>query len=472
MTATRVAIVDDDPLVLDAWEMALRDRYQVRTFRDPLEAERHVGRERVDVALIDLQMPGRDGIELMRAMKRIQPDLEVVIMTGHGSIALAIEATRAGAHDFVLKPIEDPEALVLRIEHVLERRRLAADNAALRNAVSVLGRETVLVGDSEPMRRLRAMVSRLAESAAPVLITGESGTGKELVARALHVQGARARRPFVPVNCAAIAESLIDNELFGHERGAFTGAGTAHKGLFEAAHGGVLFLDEIGDVPAATQVRLLRTLQEGEVRPVGATTSRSVDVRVVAATNVDLVRAIEDGRFRKDLFFRLSTFQLALPPLRDRADDVLLLADRFLERAALRAATAPKRLGEAAAAALRAYPWPGNVRELGNVIEYATTLCDGDVIDVAHLPAHLFDEQAREATDGGLLDDLVYKTAKERFERRYLQELLRVAAGNLSEAARRSGVDRSNLRRLLRRHGLDTTGALSGRRTPDDDDEI
>jgi two-component system response regulator HydG len=447
---TRIAIVDDDALVLEAWRAALGDNYEVHTFRHPLEAERFFASERIDVALLDLQMPGRDGLELLRVIKRLQPEVEVVIMTGHGSIANAIEATRAGAYDFVLKPIEDPEALVLRIERVLERRRLVADNAALRAEVSALGPETTLVGESEPMLKLRAMIERLADSPAHVLVVGESGTGKELVARGLHRLGNRGRRPFVSVNCAAIAESLIDNELFGHERGAFTGALTAHKGLFEAAQGGVLFLDEIGDVPAPTQVRLLRALQDGEVRPVGSTASRTVDVRVVAATNVDLARAMDDGRFRRDLYFRLGTFVLQLPPLRERGDDVLLLARRFLQRAALRTRDREKTMADAVIAALRGHAWPGNVRELGNVIEYAVTLCDGDVIEEHHLPPTLGAGAA--APTGGLLDDLVYKTAKERFERRYLAELMRVSNGNLSDAARRSGIDRSNLRRLLRRN--------------------
>jgi len=465
---TRVVIVDDDKLVLEAWQAALGDRYEVTTFRSPIEAERFFAAERIDVALLDLQMPGKGGIELLRSIKRVQPEVEVVIMTGHGSIANAIEATRAGAHDFVLKPVEDPEALVLRIERVLERRKLAADNAALRDVVSALGPETTLIGESEPMRKLRAMIERLADSPAPVLVVGESGTGKELVARGLHQHGSRCKRSFVAVNCAAIAESLIDNELFGHERGAFTGAQTAHKGLFEAAHGGVLFLDEIGDVPLPTQVRLLRTLQDGDVRPVGATASRTVDVRVVAATNVDLARAMDDGRFRRDLYFRLSTFLLPLPPLRERGDDVLLLARRFLHRAALRTRSTEKRLSDAVVGTLRAYSWPGNVRELGNVIEYAATLCDGDVIEEEHLPHGLKGggPPARE----GLLDDLVFRTAKERFERRYLGELMKVSNGNLSEAARRSGVDRSNLRRLLRRNGFDATGAASSRDDLTDDD--
>jgi two-component system response regulator HydG len=453
---TRIAIVDDDPLLLESWRAALQDRYEVHTFRNSLDAEKFCEREPVDVALLDLQMPGRDGLELLRVIKRLQPAIEVVIVTGHGSIAVAIEATRAGALDFVTKPIDDPMAIVLRIERVLERRRLAADNAALRDVVSAHGPETTLVGTSPPMQRLNNLIERFADSPAPVLIVGESGTGKELVARALHLRSNRRDRPFVPVNCAAIAESLIDNELFGHERGAFTGAATNHKGLFEAAHGGVLFLDEIGDVPASTQVRLLRTLQEGEVRPVGSTTSRRVDVRVVAATNIDLEKAMDDGRFRRDLFFRLSTFQLALPPLRERGEDVVLLARRLFQRAALRSGVADKNLSDEVCTVLRSYPWPGNVRELGNVMEYAVTLCDGSIVETPHLPPYLFAQNAPARTEP--VDELVYRSARDRFERGYLTSLLRASGGNLSEAARRSGIDRSNLRRMMHRLGVDAQG--------------
>jgi DNA-binding NtrC family response regulator len=453
---TRVAIVDDDPLLLESWRAALGDRYDVHTFRSSVEAERFFEREQVDVALLDLQMPGRDGLELLRVIKRIQPNIEVVIVTGHGSIAVAIEATRAGALDFVTKPIDDPIAIVLRIERVLERRRLAADNAALRDVVSAHGPETTLIGTSPPMQRLHRLIERFADSPAPVLIVGESGTGKELVARAIHLGSNRRTAPFVPVNCAAIAESLIDNELFGHARGAFTGAATNHKGLFEAAHGGVLFLDEIGDVPAPTQVRLLRALQEGEVRPVGSTTSRRVDVRVVAATNIDLESAMDDGRFRRDLYFRLSTFQLALPALRERGEDIVLLARRLLQRAALRGGAADKQISDEVCDVLRRHTWPGNVRELGNVMEYAVTLCDGAVVEPQHLPPYLFAQSAPAPTQP--IDDFVYRTARDRFERGYLSSLLRASAGNLSEAARRSGIDRSNLRRMMHRLGVDAQG--------------
>jgi two-component system response regulator HydG len=471
----RVVIVDDDPLILASWQAALADRFEVSTFRLPREAERHFVKERVDVALLDFQLPGSDGLSLLRRLKQLQPSAEVVIMTGHGSIQLAVEATRAGAFDFLTKPVEDPAAVALRLEAALERKRLSDDNAALRTRLSALGPATELIGESEPMQKLRTLVGRVAASDAPTLILGESGTGKELVARALHAQGPRRDKPFLPVNCAAVSESLIDSELFGHERGAFTGAATSHKGLFEAAHEGSLFLDEIGDVPLSTQVRLLRALQEGEIRPVGATRSRHVDVRVIAATNVDLARAMAEGRFRHDLFYRLSAFRIELPALRQRGHDVELLVAHMLERGRLRGEGRAEGVTPEALAVLARYPFPGNVRELSNVIRYAFALCDGPLIEVSHLPPYLAAYLAEAGTPAPaagpaagaaepvqLLDDLSYRVARDRFERRYIQELLRVSGANLSEASRRSGVDRSNLRRMLRRLGV----ALDGTTVP------
>jgi DNA-binding NtrC family response regulator len=469
----QVAIVDDDPLILESWRAALAERFAVSTFRLPGEAERHFEEERVDVALLDFQLPGSDGLSLLRRLKKLQPDAQVVILTGHGSIQLAVEATRAGAFDFLTKPVEDPAALVLRLEAALERKRLSADNAALRSRLDAHLPVTQLIGESEAMRRLRTLVARVAATEAPVLIEGESGTGKELVARALHAQSPRRDKPFLPVNCAAVSESLIDSELFGHERGAFTGATTAHKGLFEAAHEGVLFLDEIGDVPLSTQVRLLRALQDGEIRPVGATRSRRVDVRVLAATNVDLGRAMAEGRFRQDLFYRLSAFRIELPALRQRGSDVELLAEHMLERGRLRGEASADGFAPETLALLRRYPFPGNVRELKNVVGYALALCDGKWIEPSHLPPHLVAQVGSsppadaDAASLHLLDDLNYRVARDRFERRYIHELLRVSGANLSEASRRSGVDRSNLRRMLRRLGV----ALDGSSVPASTDE-
>jgi two-component system response regulator HydG len=320
-----------------------------------------------------------------------------------------------------------------------------------------------LVGESRSLGKVRSLISQIADSTAPVLICGESGTGKELAARAIHRQSPRADRPFVAVNCAAMAETLIDSELFGHERGAFTGATASHKGLFEAADGGVLFLDEIGDVPMQTQVRLLRVLQEGEVRLVGSTRSRIVDVRVVAATNVNLERAMREGRFREDLYYRISTFRIDIPPLRERREDVPLIAQHLLNAFSRRTGASIAGFADEAMSALVAYNWPGNVRELSNAIEHATTLCQDEIIELGLLPSFVSSgpRRPRAARDDayGSASDVAYATARSRlledFERRYLNDLLTSTQGNLSEASRRSGIDRSNLRRMLRRHAID-----------------
>jgi DNA-binding NtrC family response regulator len=293
----------------------------------------------------------------------------------------------------------------------------------------------------------------------------------ELAARALHSQSPRRDAGFVAVNCAAMTETLIDSELFGHERGAFTGAVASHKGLFEAADGGVLFLDEIGDVPLQTQVRLLRALQEGEIRPVGAVKSRKVDVRVVAATNVDLERAMREGRFREDLYYRISTFRIEIPPLRERREDIPLIAQFLLDKVRMKSGRAAKSFSDAALTILVAHNWQGNVRELNNAIEHAATLCASDQIDVVHLPSFVSaggGAAARRAVTApliGTVSSAPYSTARNRllddFEQRYLSDLLAATGGNLSEAARRSGIDRSNLRRMLKRHSLSAQGFKS-----------
>ncbi len=291
----------------------------------------------------------------------------------------------AGAFDFLCKPIENPEWLVRRVAGAVERSRSRSAPTAKGGAET----RPKIVGVSPAIEQVRTLIEHFANSSSATLVTGESGTGKELVARALHARGARRDRPFIAVNCGAIAESLIDSELFGHERGAFTGAHARHTGLFDAADGGVLFLDEIGDMPLQTQVRLLRTLQEGEIRPLGSTHTHIVDVRVVAATNVDLKRAMRDGKFREDLYYRLSPLRIDLPPLRERRDDIPVLARRLLERHAQRGAREGVSFSDGALAALAAYPWPGNVRELSNAIEYALTLSGGGLITEGHLPAYV-----------------------------------------------------------------------------------
>jgi DNA-binding NtrC family response regulator len=467
----RVVVVDDEQVILESWKEILDGRYDVTLFSDAIAARGYFEEHDVDVALLDIRMPGMDGLALLDELRRLQPDAEAIVITGHGTIQTAVQAIRTGAYDFLCKPVEDLDAAVRRIDSAIERRRLKQLNQTLRTKLDALTPSTTLIGESRALRRVRELITQIADSTAPVLICGESGTGKELAARALHSQSPRRDAAFVAVNCAAMTETLIDSELFGHERGAFTGAVANHKGLFEAADGGVLFLDEIGDVPLQTQVRLLRALQEGEIRPVGAVKSRKVDVRVIAATNADLERLMREGRFREDLYYRISTFRIEIPALRERREDIPLIAQFLLDKVRSKTGRAAKSFSDSALTTLVAHNWQGNVRELNNAIEHAATLCSSDQIDVVHLPSFVSaggGAAARRAVAAPLIGSVSsapYSTARNRllddFEQRYLSDLLAATGGNLSEAARRSGIDRSNLRRMLKRHSLSAQGFKS-----------
>jgi two-component system, NtrC family, response regulator HydG len=459
----RVVVVDDEPLILEAWKEMLSPHFDVKLFSDPLAAARSFAVEDIDVALLDIRMPGMDGLALLESLKKEQPAAEVIIVTGHGTIQTAVQAIQMGAYDFLCKPIDDLDGAVRRIQSALERKRLRLLNQSLKASLDAFLPDNELIGESRSIRKVRELITQVADSPAPVTICGESGTGKELAARALHMSSSRRDKPFLAVNCAAIPETLIDSELFGHERGAFTGALATHKGLFEAADGGTLFLDEIGDVPLQTQVRLLRALQEGEVRAVGAVKSRSVDVRVIAATNVNLERAMREGRFREDFYYRISTFRIDLPSLRDRRDDIPAIAAHLLGKLAGRSSRPPPAFADEALAALVRYEWPGNVRELNNALEHAATLATGPTIELSHLPAfvtaHGMSRARNTLSDSvGTVSTMAFASARDQvledFEKRYIADLMTVTDGNLSEAARRSGIDRSNLRRLLRKHGV------------------
>jgi len=456
-------VVDDDVMLLDAWKEAFGKRYDLKLFSDGLAASQFVDKNDVDVAMLDVRMPSMDGLTLLQQIKAKQPATEVIMVTGHGTIDMAVQAIQLGAYDFCCKPIDDLDAAVRRIESALERRRLRQLNANLQQCLSGFKRQDDLVGESRAICRLRELITQIADSTAPILICGESGTGKEVAARAIHRASKRHDHPFVAINCAAIPDTLIDSELFGHERGAFTGAVANHRGVFEAANGGTLLLDEIGDMPAQTQVRLLRTLQEREIRSVGSSVSRAIDVHVMCATKANLEQAMQTGRFRDDLYFRISTFRLDLPPLRERREDIPLIARHLLTKLAAQSGQQPPAFDDKTLEMLMQYDWPGNIRELGNALEHAITLSSGQTIEPAHLPSFLAAQPARArqtpAPDEiGSAAMVAYATARDRasdeFEVRYFTDVLRLAQGNLSEAARIAHMDRSNLRKIAQKHHL------------------
>jgi two-component system response regulator HydG len=465
-TAPRVLVVDDDRLLLRmATEELAGAGCSVIAVEDPLEALTTVKDRPVDVALVDLTLPHMSGMDLLRAIKNERPEIEVVMMTASATVETAVTAVKAGAYDYLTKPFQTLEDVSRVVSKAAERKRLMQHTLRLEEQLSAMTEMGELVGRSDKMRAVFKLVDTVAHSSSTVLLQGESGTGKELVARALHYRGPRKEQPFLALNCSALTDSLLESELFGHEKGAFTGAVSAKRGLFEAADGGTLFLDEIGDMPQSTQVRLLRVLQEGEIRRVGSNEPRKVDVRVVAATHVDLKKAMDLGRFREDLFYRLNVVNIALPPLRERADDVPVLAQHFLKVHSEKLGKQITGFTPRALEALLAHPWPGNVRELENVIEGALVLTSRQTLDVDDLPKQVREEGA---SRGGELETvgisfLPYAKAKQLamrvFERRYLSALLERNGNNVSSAARAAGVDRSNFRRLLKQYEVRRPGA-------------
>jgi two-component system nitrogen regulation response regulator NtrX len=395
-------------------------------------------------------LPGLDGLATLSRLRQRQVDSQVVMISGHGNIESAVRAIKMGAFDFVEKPLS-LEKTVLVVSNAVRQRHLEAENRALRARVD---RATTMVGDSQPMRDLREQVAMAAPTNGRVLIYGENGTGKELVARAIHGLSRRRHHAFVEVNCAAIPEELIESELFGHVRGAFTGAVADRRGKFEAAHGGTIFLDEIGDMSFKTQAKVLRVLQEQVTEPVGSTARVQVDVRVLAATNKDLPAEIRAGRFREDLYFRLNVIPIFVPPLRERSDDIPLLAEHFIATFAREYGRRPKTLDAGAAGRLRSYQWPGNVRELRNVIERLMIMAPSDVIterDVMFLAADDLPSQAAWDTDAPQIS--LYE-ARDRFERDYILRTLAAQQGNISRTAEALGVERSNLYKKMRAYGI------------------
>ncbi len=458
----RVLVVDDEEGFVIALGRALRaGGCEVHTFTAPEEALAALPQLPLDVLITDIRMPGVSGVDLLVAVKRQRPEIEVVVLTAYATVETAVAALKSGAYDYLTKPLEDVNEVLRLVQRATERKRLLSRNRQLEQQLEARELFSGLVGDSASMREVYKLIGAVANSSSTVLIQGESGTGKELVARAIHDRSPRGKAGFVPINCGALPEPILESELFGHVKGAFTGAVVNKRGLFEAAHGGTLFLDEIGDMPVAMQVKLLRVLQEGEVKPVGATSSVEVDVRVIAATHTDLQAAVKAGSFRQDLFYRVNVIGIRLPALRDRIDDLPLLAFHLLKKHATHAGKKVERISAEALQALSIWPWKGNVRELENVMERAVVLAGSASIELADLPAEMRSKQPASgaAKDGDSLAAMPYARARvvalRTFERRYLEELLTAHQGNISSAARAAGMDRSNFRRILKKHHLD-----------------
>jgi len=466
MMRGHVLIVDDDPDMCE-WletELRLRDYTSVSctTADDALE---RLQTESFDVVLTDLNMPGTSGIELCTRSVANRRDVPVVVMTAFGSLETAVAAIRAGAYDFVTKPVA-MDVLDLALKRAADHRRLTERVQMLDEELACTRQFDELLGASRAMQDVYDRLSRVADSDVSVLLTGENGTGKELAARALHGKSRRCDSPFVAINCAALPESLLESELFGHARGAFTDAKTEHNGLFIQASGGTLLLDEIGELPHTLQPKLLRVLEEHRVRPVGGEKEIPFDVRVIAATNQDLEEAVDQGRFRADLFYRLHVVRIHMPPLRARGTDILLLARKFLERAATREDKAVMGLSEAAAERLLSYRWPGNVRELRNAVDHAVALTRFDKIVVEDLPERIRDYRSSDLVLGA--DDPASLDTLESIERRYILHVLRAVGESRTQAARILGLDRKTLYRKLRRYeeaddsDAGTDGAASG----------
>jgi two-component system, NtrC family, nitrogen regulation response regulator NtrX len=447
--AQKVLVVDDDAGIRDTLRMILEyEGYEVETSADGRTALADLDSAPVDAVLLDIKMPGMDGLEVLDKIVARENAPPVLMISGHGDIATAVESTRRGAIDFLEKPPQR-ERILVSLANALSRNKLAAENERLRMA---LEEESVLVGKSAPMQRLRQEVVRAAPTGATVLIMGESGTGKELVAREIHTASRVAGGPFVQVNCAAIPEELIESELFGHEKGSFTGAVRRQTGKFVEADGGTIFLDEVGDMSARTQAKVLRVLEAGEVEPVGAPRVRQVNVRVVAATNRDLTEAIRDGRFREDLFFRLNVVPIRTPPLRERTDDIPDLVEHFTRRFVERDHRRPRRFASSALALLKARSWPGNVRELKNLVERVLIMTDADPIEAKDLPPEARVSPSEISERG--LSMTTLSEFKEFAERQFLMAKLRENGWNISRTAEVIQTPRSNLYKKIEHHKI------------------
>ncbi|RJQ51238.1 MAG: sigma-54-dependent Fis family transcriptional regulator [Nitrospiraceae bacterium] len=444
MSSAKILVVDDDRNLLEVLRMRLESAdYEVFTASGEDEAVRTAGEQTVDLSIIDLQLAGQDGISVMQKVHGINPEIPALILTAYGSIESAVEAMQKGAFSYLTKPF-DPRDLLLQIKNALESRRLVSEIRDLKGRLEEKYEFATIVAKSEKMKNILLLVSRIARTSSTVYIQGESGTGKELVARAIHLRSERKDHPFVAINCAAIPETLLESELFGYERGAFTGAMQGSKGLFTQAHKGTLFLDEIGNMPISLQKKSLRVLQERQFYPVGSSKPVEVDVRVIVATNQDLKKEVEAGSFREDLFYRIHVIPVILPPLRERKEDIPPLIEHFLKKFNERMKKRVKGLTTQAMQKLMLYDWPGNVRELENTIEFAMALTENDVITEELI------QQNNKASE----KFKPLKEAKAAFEKGYVIHLLELTKGNVSRAAELAGKYRPDFYNILKKYDL------------------
>ena len=455
-TDQTILVVDDENTVRRSIGGYLEDEgYHVIQAAAPGAAIRSLETAEVDLALLDVYLGNDSGLDLLEKIRERWAELPVVVMSGHATIPLAVEATRRGAFDFLEKPVT-PEKLTITLRRALELHELRREYARLREDV---GSQFTMVGESAVMEDLRATIGRLAPTEGRVLIYGENGTGKELVARAIHDLSRRRDNPFVKLNSAAIPKDLVESELFGYERGAFTGAARPKRGKFESAHGGTLFLDEVGDMALEAQSKLLRAIETGEVERLGSTRTQRVDVRILAATNKDLLKEIEEGRFREDLYYRLNVVPVEVPALRERGNDILLLAHFFLQRAAHENSVPPKSLSPDTYPVLLRYPWPGNVRELRNLMERLAILAPSPTVTDDDLEQHLPSAPSGAGTPATGGPAGLLRSKLEEHERQIIVQELKTAKWSISEAARTLGLDRAQLYRKLRKLGIEKPSA-------------
>ncbi|NOY63848.1 MAG: sigma-54-dependent Fis family transcriptional regulator [Nitrospirae bacterium] len=444
----KVLVIEDDMQMLENYSRILR-RFGYECIMETTSTHAIENLESLmpDIILTDLRMPHGSGFDVISAVQRYNPDIPVVLITAYADIPTAVEAIKMGAYDVIAKPFTS-EQLEIVIERALRQKLLKDENRRLREQLKgTIGGE--LVAKSPAMREILGLIERISRTEANVLITGESGTGKEMVARMIHQKSQRAHMPFIPVDCAAIPENLIESELFGYEKGAFTGATNSREGLFEAANNGTVFLDEVGELPVVMQSKLLRLLQERKVRRLGSNRFISLNVRIISATNRDLGKSVSEGLFREDLYYRLNVINIHLPPLRERREDIPVMALHFLKQYSVVYEKNITSISAEVMELLEGYRWPGNVRELQNLIERAVILCNGERLTLQDIPGEFH------TMKNGMISELTpYQSAKEAFEKQYLQKLIKSVSGNISRAARVAGLNRRTIYRLMKKHGL------------------